>query len=677
MAESGRPASRNAVTVRLVFDAKKLPLFRDRWQGTTPGAESGDKGDMAVAVTRWLAPIPLYAVSKLEVPSQEERSRIRALLSQLSNVSLPDAEIEVGDARVLAAPAQAESAGEASFVELPESLDAIQGAMAMAAWGVPCVDPWIEALQSALNRDANGVACRLATLGAQWLEIPWCDDQRPSADDNQAALWRAAVTAMRSPCARGRSPMQLAESIAQQACNDRNDGTTEEWLCRTQRILAAEETVSQGEIPAGLAIQLVLLRPEPREFRAWNRALPWLAPGIWWAAAILCGWRHGYRGLDKRFRGEAALREFLTARGLAASWAPDDTVPLPAAQQASLELIRENGRFSLYWGERQVLCKQWKSRAKWYRADLGDEAVAKAAREFAGNLGWECSKSIMRLKEVCIPVRGPGKLEVNERRHLVVRGELEIELPAGTSVELKLDESEFRRELAAKGGVVPEPPEHSIEQEGGIPGFVYELDFITEAEERDLVERIDGSKWSEKLKRRVQHYGWRYDYGKRKIDASMYLGKLPDWAVVPAQRLVDNGLMDELPDQLIVNEYRGNQGISRHIDQPDSFAEAVATISLLETWGMVFRLGKKKVEKRLERRSVAVLTGDARYKWTHEIPPRKTEPAGERPGRVQRERRISLTFRKARAMDGGLLGRASKSAAATSAPTGFRGSTPA
>ena len=94
----------------------------------------------------------------------------------------------------------------------------------------------------------------------------------------------------------------------------------------------------------------------------------------------------------------------------------------------------------------------------------------------------------------------------------------------------------------------------------------------------------------------------------------MRLGELPEWARELGRRLVDEGLMRDLPDQVIVNEYRGKQGISRHIDQPRSFAEHVATISLLETWGMVFRRrgSKEKVEKPLERRSVAVLTGDAR-----------------------------------------------------------------
>ncbi|MCY4505692.1 MAG: hypothetical protein OXG35_01830 [Acidobacteria bacterium] len=46
------------------------------------------------------------------------------------------------------------------------------------------------------------------------------------------------------------------------------------------------------------------------------------------------------------------------------------------------------------------------------------------------------------------------------------------------------------------------------------------------------------------------------------------------------------------------------------------FADGIVTISLLESWEMVFRqLGpqKRKVSKRLERRSAMILTGAARY----------------------------------------------------------------
>ena len=185
-----------------------------------------------------------------------------------------------------------------------------------------------------------------------------------------------------------------------------------------------------------------------------------------------------------------------------------------------------------------------------------------------------------------------------------------------------------------------------------VPGLVYRPDFITADEESRLVELLDAQEWNADLKRRVQHYGWKYDYNARRIDKSMRIGSLPNWAHKLSDRLVDERLMHDRPDQLIVNEYRGKQGISRHIDKTHSFTGEVATISLLETWGMVFRWrNRKKVEKRLARRSAAILMGAARYQWSHEIPARKyelTENHLGEPVRVERKRRISLTFRKTR-----------------------------
>lgn len=134
----------------------------------------------------------------------------------------------------------------------------------------------------------------------------------------------------------------------------------------------------------------------------------------------------------------------------------------------------------------------------------------------------------------------------------------------------------------------------------------------------------------------------------------MHIGPLPNWANEIARRLVDGGYFEDgHPDQVIVNEYCGNQGIAAHIDSPASFTGVVAMVSLLESWAMEFqkKRDKTKVVQRLERRSATILEGDARYKWTHKIPKRKTEPGlvkpgNKKPSRIPRDRRISLTFRK-------------------------------
>ena len=199
--------------------------------------------------------------------------------------------------------------------------------------------------------------------------------------------------------------------------------------------------------------------------------------------------------------------------------------------------------------------------------------------------------------------------------------------------------------------VSPVPPNAAARRsqaDPDVPGLRYVPDFISPEEEDRLIERIDGCEWLTDLKRNVQHYGWRYDYTARHVDSSMRLGRLPDWADSIGQRLVTEELLSTPPDQVIVNEYKANQGISRHVDSP-GFADGIATISLLESWEMVFRqrgTQELKVSRRLERRSAMVLTGPARYDWTHEIPPRKTESDPSSGQRLKRKRRISLTFRR-------------------------------
>ena len=651
------PAGRNVIPIRLTFDVNKLP-FPDARKDLERSAAGNNDGDEPQAI-HWRAPIPLYAVRKVEVSSSEQKTRLLAMAEQFSNVCLPSPEAEVDDFAPPSPVAGGSAGPEVHSLELPETVNAIQGAMAMAVWAVPRVEPWIEVLEQALDQDAARVAEGTRRLDARWLQLPWFahDQSGPAREDagDQAGLWRAALSCMQWPAAEGKSPGALAEKIAQAACPDGPSRTAETWLDRTRRIIEAEETVACDDWRrngAGLAIRLALLRPEPVTFKSWSRDLPGLPPAVWWAAATLCGWRHGYRALDKRFRGGTTLQEFLATRALAASWPSGGWGALPPSQRSSLQRTREDGCFTLTWRDHPVVRKPWHSRAKWYGADWTDDTIGRAARDLADRLGWPCLERRLALPEGRVRAAGSGHLSVDGDA-LVVEGEKSLRLPRGVDIDERFDPDEFRRRLATEAGVVPDPPEASGRQpEHEIPGLVYKPDFITEEEETKLLACIDGAEWSTVLQRRVQHYGWRYDYKQRQIDESMRLGELPEWARELGRRLVDEGLTRDLPDQVIVNEYRGKQGISRHIDQPRSFAEHVATISLLETWGMVFRRcgSKEKVEKSLERRSVAVLTGDARYKWTHEIPNRENEPrmAQGKRRRVKRTRRISLTFRTVR-----------------------------
>ncbi|HZN14225.1 MAG TPA: alpha-ketoglutarate-dependent dioxygenase AlkB [Acidimicrobiales bacterium] len=177
--------------------------------------------------------------------------------------------------------------------------------------------------------------------------------------------------------------------------------------------------------------------------------------------------------------------------------------------------------------------------------------------------------------------------------------------------------------------------------EAPVPGLVYRADFITERTERDLVEHIDGEVWMDGMSRRVQHYGWRYDYKARRVTPEQYLGPLPAWLDSVGRRIAELGLMS-VPDQVIVNEYEPGQGIAAHTDCIPCFGPTVAMVSLAGDVQMDFESPDGDVVPRLLRqRSLVALSGPARSSWKHRIAKRRVDPLYG----THRHRRISLTFR--------------------------------
>ncbi|OQP86316.1 alpha-ketoglutarate-dependent dioxygenase AlkB [Rhizobium rhizosphaerae] len=178
------------------------------------------------------------------------------------------------------------------------------------------------------------------------------------------------------------------------------------------------------------------------------------------------------------------------------------------------------------------------------------------------------------------------------------------------------------------------------------PGVLYRRDILSPDEEQAIRERLDAGEWSTVLKRRVQHFGYLYDYRARAVTAEAYLGPLPNWLQSLGERLCAEGVLAAMPDQVIANEYLPGQGISAHVDCIPCFGEAIVSISLLSPCEMVFRerSSARTLPLLLEPRSCLLLTGAGRYDWTHEIPARKSDFVGG--VRVERGRRISLTFRK-------------------------------
>ena len=64
-----------------------------------------------------------------------------------------------------------------------------------------------------------------------------------------------------------------------------------------------------------------------------------------------------------------------------------------------------------------------------------------------------------------------------------------------------------------------------------VPGLHYFPAFLDHDAQVRACAAIDdpAAPWRDDLMRRVQHYGWRYDYKGRTITRDMWIGPLPDW----------------------------------------------------------------------------------------------------------------------------------------------------
>lgn len=85
--------------------------------------------------------------------------------------------------------------------------------------------------------------------------------------------------------------------------------------------------------------------------------------------------------------------------------------------------------------------------------------------------------------------------------------------------------------------------ELTLENASQIKGLEIHYDFITLEEEKLLLKNIDEQNWLEDLSRRVQHYGYKYDYRHRSIDKNFYIGEIPQYMQFLVERLKERGFV--------------------------------------------------------------------------------------------------------------------------------------
>lgn len=178
---------------------------------------------------------------------------------------------------------------------------------------------------------------------------------------------------------------------------------------------------------------------------------------------------------------------------------------------------------------------------------------------------------------------------------------------------------------------------------GGPDGLRYEPDFISAAEEQDLIGQIQRLPLQPfqfgayEGKRRVASFGWRYDYTERRLEAA---APLPSW-LLPLIARIEAVAGSAAIRQVLCTEYDQGVGIGWHRDKPHF--DEVFGLSLASECRLRFRRqnGAKWERFTLEAqpRSLYMMTGGARQIWEHSIPPVAAP-------------RFSITFRTMRQSEG-------------------------
>lgn len=171
-----------------------------------------------------------------------------------------------------------------------------------------------------------------------------------------------------------------------------------------------------------------------------------------------------------------------------------------------------------------------------------------------------------------------------------------------------------------------------------IAGLQYRPDFITEAEEGDLVRHLSTVHLSPFRfhgwtgKRLTRTFGWHYDFDEASFTPAE---PIPDWLEPLRDRAAASaGITPDQFEHALLVRYDPGAGIGWHRDRPQF--DRVVGISLASAAVLRFRKrrpgGFERTTLELEPRSAYLLSGDARHHWEHSITP------GE-------ALRLSITFR--------------------------------
>ncbi|XP_024941606.1 alkylated DNA repair protein alkB homolog 8 isoform X2 [Cephus cinctus] len=189
------------------------------------------------------------------------------------------------------------------------------------------------------------------------------------------------------------------------------------------------------------------------------------------------------------------------------------------------------------------------------------------------------------------------------------------------------------------------------------PGLKLIEEFVSEEEEASLLNSLNwnhNDKTSSELKlRQVQHFGFEFQYNTNLVDPEQPIEAIPKSYNYLQKRFEEHNCGHYKYDQLTVNKYMPGQGIPTHIDTHSPFEDTILSLSLGSACVMNFKNGDKKTTVFLPPRSLLIMSGEARYVWSHGICRRHNDVIKTENGITIRPRttRTSFTFRKVRRGD--------------------------